>query len=141
MGMFDYLYVRYPLEDPEHNKLEFQTKDLECTLSRYLIDEHGYLWLERCHYRFHMPGEEPDPRPLPPPVVEQVPFHGDLEFYNGRCQGDVLYMARFINGKLEKVVRAKDKSEHGFVYFEHSPFGELPARPTTLPVPTFPPLR
>jgi predicted GTPase len=50
MGMYDTVYCKYQLPQPEEPKgytgsLSFQTKDLECALSEYNIDENGSLIL------------------------------------------------------------------------------------------------
>lgn len=43
MGMFDYLRCEYVLPNPEAQEFEFQTKDLECQMARYLITATGQL--------------------------------------------------------------------------------------------------
>lgn len=45
--MFDYLKCNYPLSNPEHNKLEFQTKSLGSTMEEYVILENGDLTCRR----------------------------------------------------------------------------------------------
>lgn len=41
--MFDYLKCNYPLPNPEAQDFEFQTKDLESTMSHYLITEEANI--------------------------------------------------------------------------------------------------
>jgi hypothetical protein len=142
MGMFDSVMVRYPLDVPAHNQMWFQTKDLDNSLSRYLVDEQGYLWHEIREFRFHTPGEEPDPSPLPEPVIEQVPYHGDVDVRGGGMleQDEVRYLLRFIDGRVARVARATERSEYGFLHWPDYPFPRIEPRTTTLVAPVFPPL-
>ena len=43
MGLFDTVKCEYPLPDPAHQDLEFQTKDFECLLDHYRITRDGRL--------------------------------------------------------------------------------------------------
>jgi len=43
MGLFDTVKCKYPLPNPKHQDLEFQTKDLECLLGEYTITADGRL--------------------------------------------------------------------------------------------------
>lgn len=49
MGMFDTIYCEMPLEQPDEFAVDettaFQTKDLDCLMNDYRIDEDGYLQL------------------------------------------------------------------------------------------------
>lgn len=52
MGMFDYIICEYPLPDGFTASDEFQSKDLDCMLSSYIITSDGRLILDNidCHY-------------------------------------------------------------------------------------------
>ena len=141
MGMFDSVLVRYPLDKPEHSLIWYQTKDLECTLSRYLVDETGYLWVEKVLYDRE---EEEGPFGLQLRVSskhpEQVPFHGDLEIYGSTVghELDVNYMLRFVDGKLSRHARCTTMHDKGWYYWAENPFPPIEPRPTTLVAPVFP---
>ncbi len=44
MGMFDFVMVKCKLKNDYHEVENWQTKDLECLLDGYTIDEDGKLW-------------------------------------------------------------------------------------------------
>ena len=141
MGMFDSVLVRYPLDEPAHNQFWYQTKDLECQLSRYIVDEQGYLWMERVQYQ----SEEGGPFGFQLRAVskhtEQVPFHGDLDLYTSSGHdgsSGILYRLRFIDGKVSRVAQCKTRDEHGFLEWPQDPFPPLEPRPTALVPPVFP---
>jgi hypothetical protein len=116
VGMFDNVRVLYPLPKPETGPLPpedttFQTKDMECLLDEYTIHEDGRLTVRRCEYedtgeidpllkmRIHRVVREWD---------EQVPHHGDIEFYHWvRWNEDSSqwwsYTARFTDGVLSRI--------------------------------------
>lgn len=98
MGLFDYVKCEYPLPDGEDGScLEFQTKDFDDPyMNHYCIRDDGTLWLEG----------------------EQIPFHGDLEFYTSNVNGSSPrgcltrnnepatfwnYVARFTEGKVTSI--------------------------------------
>lgn len=103
MGLFDNLHCDYPLPDPEFQNEDFQTKDLEQTLSRYRITRDGRLWYLR---------REVDP--LAPHVFlptatdesEDMNYHGDLCFYTGMGEEEAVYVARFTYGTVDWIRRA-----------------------------------
>jgi hypothetical protein len=72
MGIFDNVACDYPLPDPRHQDLEFQTKDLERVMGRYTITRDGRLIR---HAR---------PSPFMPAPVRDVewPIHGDIRIYD-----------------------------------------------------------
>lgn len=43
MGLYDSVRCEYPLRNPLHQELEYQTKDLECALGEYTITREGKL--------------------------------------------------------------------------------------------------
>ena len=45
MSMYDDIKVLYPLPDPQHNLLSYQTKDLDCNLDQYEVRKDKSLWL------------------------------------------------------------------------------------------------
>ncbi len=70
MGMFDTVICFFPLDDPAHNKIEFQTKSLHCDGTEYRITTDGELW--ECGNMFSGP-QEPKRR---------IDYHGDINIYN-----------------------------------------------------------
>lgn len=78
MGMFDYVQVFAPLpyQDAGDDGGNFQTKDMDCTLSTYVITSDGQLTLGG----------------------QRVLLTGVLHFYDG-----VRYNATFINGYLQSI--------------------------------------
>lgn len=62
MGMYDSIICKYPLPMPENPKgytgsREFQSKDLDCTLSFYEIREDGSIWEEKRETEY-VPGND-----------------------------------------------------------------------------------
>lgn len=62
MGMYDSIICKYPLPMPEDPKgytgsREFQSKDLDCTLSFYEIREDGSIWEEKRETEY-VPGND-----------------------------------------------------------------------------------
>lgn len=93
MGMFDTIRCRYPLPRPEHQDLEFQTKDLDSLLDHYLISADGRLVRQG--------------RVIAGTADRDVtrPFHGDLRFYTSVGEPEarewVEYVARFTHSRVE----------------------------------------
>jgi hypothetical protein len=101
MGMFDYVYCEIPLEvlglAPEK---EFQTKDFECVMNKYIISQDGrlmrswYGWAEK--------------KLLEPTDVN---YHGWFDFYGGDFEptddGERYhsydYAAKFTDGQLQVI--------------------------------------
>lgn len=102
MSLFDILRCDYPVPDPEFQKAEFQSKDLECALSRYRIDRKGRLWVTRFQVDIFSLEKVP-PKPLSPP--EDTHFHGEFCFYAYIRPQRVEYRARFTRGDLEWIRR------------------------------------
>ena len=85
MGMFDYFKIDYPLPlesyilselRPFVNAMvdqdEFQSKDMECLMNRYHIDNNGYLYLSS-QVNFE---DDSDP------VVKKIYHHGHIRVYS-----------------------------------------------------------
>lgn len=93
MGMFDTIRCEYPLPHPEHQDIEFQTKDLDCVLDHYLITRDGRL--VRKARTWHK-GPHRD---------VTWPIHGDVRFYEwlgkDAPQPWIEYVARFTHGRVE----------------------------------------
>lgn len=104
MSLYDTLKCHYPLPDPELQDEEFQTKDLEAMLNRYLIDAEGKLW------RLHR-GVDLFERNNPPEAdkMEDTHYHGDIGFYTDTKEGRVEYRARFTHGIVEWIRRIERK--------------------------------
>ncbi len=94
MGMFDTVYCEYPLPNPRHQDLEFQTKNLECALFTFTITRDGRL-VRR--------GRRGWGRDSPDSDVEWL-LHGDIRFYTSVKTEEpswVEYVARFTHGRIE----------------------------------------
>ena len=101
MSVYDTIRCEYPLPDPALQDEEFQTKDLNRSLSRYTIASDGRLLR-------HSPKSDPVPSPerpgMPegPPGTEVIPHHGDLRIYASNTKGGgVEYRVRFTHGLVE----------------------------------------
>jgi len=131
MGMFDNIICRYPL--PLSDKLkaintdwaraDFQTKDLDCSLSMYYINESGEIE-EEVIEREYIPypeGEEPDCAwcvwkevKITNRYLKPVDFHGKISFYTSLSYDEtqdvwVEFDAYFIYGKLDKIILTEDR--------------------------------
>ena len=96
MGLFDTVRCEYPLPDPAHQGLEFQTKDFDCLLDEYLITRDGRL-VQRA-------GRGEKGLALD---VER-PYHGDVRIYrtNPRNVREFIeYVVRFTRGRVEWIRR------------------------------------
>lgn len=104
MGMFDDLKCNYPLPNPKHQDLDFQTKSLECMMTQYLITEDGRLvWIDR-YFPDH---DDTDRKKLKTREIDRN-YHGDIVFYAGRgCE----YIARFTEGKVVWI-REEERMNH-----------------------------
>jgi hypothetical protein len=105
MGLFDEVRCEYPLPDPAHQNLLFQTKDLEKGLEQYLITRRGRLVRTRSDWL--TPRERRD----------ACPIHQDLRIYDSVEVGPderewVEYVFRFTEGKVTRVRRSKDRHRY-----------------------------
>jgi hypothetical protein len=99
MGLFDTIKCEYPLPNKLHQDLEFQTKDLECLLERYMITFDGRLVR---HPGKGNVGLERD-------IV--WPFHGDIRIYDSDPENPshfVEYVVRFTHGRVEWILSADE---------------------------------
>ncbi len=104
MSLYDTLQCDYPLPDPEFQQEHFQTKDLRCTLSHYLITATGRLW----RLRRAEPFSADTPVPDPANKVKGMNYHGDFSFYTYAGKEQIEYRVRFTHGVVEWIRRAKD---------------------------------
>jgi hypothetical protein len=111
MGMFDELVVEYPLPDPDHNRLTFQTKDLKCFMDHYRITPMGRL--EHQEYRIE-DHSDPTKEGLDKfaGMLTRIPigwhdegYHGWLDFYTEQAGDWINYHAKFTDGRLVEVAR------------------------------------
>lgn len=122
MGMFDTLYCRHPLPNPQHQNLEFQTKDLECLLETYTITEEG--WLVQ-HAQRGWGAER---------LIRDVewPLHGDLRFYTSVKEEEpswIEYVARFTHGRVEWIRPIEEvRQEPSLIRPDWLPWAEPSAR-------------
>ncbi len=108
MSLYDTIKCDYPLPDPEFQGEEFQTKDLEEMLNRYLIAADGKLW------RLHKGVDFFGMNDVPPDIaetdkMEDTHYHGDICFYTDTKEGWVEYRARFTHGMVEWIHRIEKK--------------------------------
>lgn len=89
MGLFDTVHCEFPLPDPRHQGLEFQTKDLECLLDRYTITSDGRL------LRHPWRGGRGPERDV------EWPIHGDISIYTSQDGTWIEYSVRFTHGRVE----------------------------------------
>jgi len=82
MGMFDYFKVDYPLPLGSYipdeyrpyiyatiNQDEFQSKDLECILNRYYVDNNGHIFVDESIF------EDSEP------AIKQIYYHGHIKIH------------------------------------------------------------
>lgn len=101
MGLFDTVKCEYPLPNPAHQDLKFQTKDLDCWMGRYTITCDGKLVRHP-----HSGGKGPE-RDI------EWPIHGDIRIYDFEPENEkelVEYTVRFTHGRVERI-RRSDRSE------------------------------
>lgn len=130
MGMFDTLYIntqRLPLSRADKKRLgdnpDWQTKDLDCTLTEVYITDEGELKVNRWAYET-VPKEE---RPYPDDEgllgsmgslkrvnqrLEVIPYHGFIRFYTSLKEQEgrewFEFSAKFTDGKLVGIRRVQD---------------------------------
>jgi hypothetical protein len=132
MGMFDNISVSDPLPFTEEmkalgfaeNKHTFQTKDLDNTLSSYII-QNNKLYIEKYKTERWVEGDPDSKNPFykigrierEDLYFEEVPYHGEIYFYDF-CQDKenkydcwIEFKAIFTNGTLEKIEPFKFTAE------------------------------
>ena len=127
MGMFDTIHCQYPLPNPRHQDLDFQTKDLECLLDTYTITQEG--WLVQHAKRGWGEGR----------LIRDVewPLHGDLRFYTSVKTEEpswIEYVARFTHGRVEWIRPIEEvRQDPGLIRPDWLPWAEpsAPEEPET----------
>lgn len=118
MGLFDTIYCQYPLPNPRHQDLDFQTKDLECLLDTYTITQEG--WSVQHAKRGW--GAERQVRDV------EWPLHGDLRFYTSVKTEEpswIEYVARFTHGRVEWIRPIEEvRQDPSLVRPDWLPWGE-----------------
>jgi hypothetical protein len=96
MGLFDHVICEYPLPDPRHQELEFQTKDLDSLMYHYLVTRDGRL--VRQARKGDAWGEAVD-------HDTEWPIHGDIRIYtyDDEAHRSIDYVVRFTHGRVEWV--------------------------------------
>jgi hypothetical protein len=129
MGMFDTVYCQYPLPNPRHQDLDFQTKDLECLLDTYTITREGRLVQ---HAKSGWGTERLD-RDV------EWPLHADLRFYTSVKTEEpswIEYVARFTHGRVEWIRPLEEvRQDPSLVRPDWLPWGEpsAPEEPKETP--------
>lgn len=119
MGMFDEIYIEYPLPDPEAQFMLFQTKDFDNVMDIYTIDCNGRL----IHHNFFYETVPEEERPFYGKPEWKDPlfrffgslrrvslgdrfmydFSGDVRFYTAIHNRWYEYFAKFENGIMKKL--------------------------------------
>lgn len=126
MGLFDEVRCDYPLPDPAHQGLVFQTKDLENAMEEYRITRRGRLVRTRSGWL------------TPRKRRDACPIHQDLRIYDSVEVGPderewVEYIFRFSEGKVTRVRRSKDRHRYKVKRWEPE---EQPAAQVSAAAPT-----
>jgi hypothetical protein len=102
MGLFDTVHCNLPLPDPNHQDLEYQTKDLERLLDIYTITAEGRM-IRHARTRAKSPSRD-----------IEWPVHGDVRIYAGdpeKERGLIEYEVRFTYGWADAIRRLDEKRE------------------------------
>lgn len=119
MGMFDEIYVEYPLPDLEVQYAKFQTKSFENTMAEYTVDYNGRLIFHDFYYEV-VPEEERYFYGKPEWKNEfyhwfgslrkvalgdrfMYDFSGDVRFYTSIHNRWYEYFAKFENGIMKRL--------------------------------------
>lgn len=101
MGMFDYIDCKYPLPDKEAQDLGFQTKSLNCTMTKFEINEAGRL----IEYRHRYAEDESEVDSI---QLHDYEYHGYLNFYTSTKDNKwYQYKAKFTDGTVVNIVRCE----------------------------------
>jgi hypothetical protein len=112
MGMFDEIRIEHILPgNTEITDEWYQTKDLECVMTKYVISAKGELYEERWDWEWveentHWLGGYMQKIEGSYRREYLTDYHGDVRFYNGRKPVNGKwrdYYARFTDGKLSKM--------------------------------------
>ena len=103
--MFDEVRCQYPLPNPAHQGLLFQTKGLECLLDEYVITRRGRLVRTRSGCL------EPRARRVSCPVHQDLRIYGSVEVAPEEREW-VEYVFRFTAGKVTRVRRSRDRHRY-----------------------------
>lgn len=103
--MFDEVRCQYPLPNPAHQGLLFQTKGLECLLDEYVITRRGRLVRTRSGCL------EPRARRVSCPVHQDLRIYGSVEVAPEEREW-VEYVFRFTAGKVTRVRQSRDRHRY-----------------------------
>ena len=121
MGMFDNLYIntdKLPVSDEEKKLFgknpDWQTKDLDCTLTKVIITDDGMLQIERFNYKTVPKEERPHPNDdgimgligslqKENEVLETLDYHGIINFYCDFKGKWYDFYAKFTDGRLVSI--------------------------------------
>jgi hypothetical protein len=126
-GMFDRLHCRYKLKNSDHQKLVYQTKDLDGFMGDFTITRDGRL-IEHESDHITVPEKE---RPYygtqeweDNPIChifgsikkiytgnKVIDYHGKVHFYTIVDDELVEYEAVFTHGKVEYIIEVKEERE------------------------------
>ena len=122
MGLYDTVECKYPLPMPDKpqgylGSTYFQTKDLDCCLGHYEIQEDGSLWIEKRETEF-IKGDEKSKNLLDKigkivtkkVWIEPDYFHGTIEMYDYRDYDNnkdfdyfICYEIQFDKGTIKNI--------------------------------------
>jgi hypothetical protein len=103
MGLFDEVRSEYPLPDPAHQRLLFQTKDLGSLMDRYVITKHGRLVRKKNGGLFHKTR-----RDVVCPIHQELLIYTSVEVASEEEEW-VEYVFRFTEGRVTGVRRSRDR--------------------------------
>jgi hypothetical protein len=110
MGMYDSVRVHFPLplhesqQDLQH--VEYQTKDLDCTMDHFIVGTDGRLWREYSEQvLLQLQPEAPFSQDPIPCGMELVDYTGSMDIFGGshRRENYVEFELTFARGHLECV--------------------------------------
>ena len=109
MSMFDRI---------EYEGKEYQTKDLDCTMTTYIINDEGRLMVENFHLE-ELPRDQWDEfdkkigfgNKRISDGMQDTNYHGMLNFYTSDQERNVWieYSAKFTDGQLVDIVKEETK--------------------------------
>jgi hypothetical protein len=102
VGLYDEVRCEYPLPNPSHQALLFQTKDLENLLDLYLVTRRGRLVRKKTGLL------EPRSCHVLCPIHQDLRIHTSVEVGPEEHEW-VEYVLRFTEGRVTKVRRSRDR--------------------------------
>ena len=96
--MYDNVYSEYPLPNKEVQAEEFQTKDFDRFMDKYIISKEGRLYFRHLNAS-----------PVPEMTMVDMNFHGVMNFYTLKNDKWFEYNAKFSHGQLKEITRINER--------------------------------